>query len=187
MIEIILASQSPRRKEILETLGYPFKVVPSYAEEYFDPSLPLTKALEQVATQKASEVYEKYPDALVIGADTIVEYNGKRYGKPKDLQEARQFLEDFSGSIQHVMTGICMIYKGKRYTHVDTTNVVFRDLSPKDITYYLEHFDVLDKAGAYGIQDSDFVTKIEGSYTNVVGLGIESVKTMLKKIIGHDQ
>ena len=80
------------------------------------------------------------------------------------------------------MTGICILYQDKKWCHMDTTDVVFRPLSEQDITNYLEHFDVLDKAGAYGIQDSDFVSEIRGSYTNVVGLSKESMEKMLKEI-----
>ena len=106
-MKIILASQSPRRKEILEEIGYQFEVIPSYTQEYFDPSLPLEKAIQQVAYQKAADVHMKYPDDLVIGADTIVSFQNKIYGKPKDEQEAFSFLRDFSGKYQEVMTGIC--------------------------------------------------------------------------------
>lgn len=183
-MKIILASQSPRRKEILESLGVSFEVEASCTDEYFDPTLPLDKALKNVAYQKAKAIFDQHPDACVIGADTIVAFEGKLYGKPKDLEEARMFLESFSGKIQQVMTGICILYKDKKYCHVDVTDVVFRPLSDQDISDYLQHFNVLDKAGAYGIQDSDFVTEIRGSYTNVVGLGKESMEKMLKEIGG---
>ena len=181
-MNIILASQSPRRKEILESLGVNFEVKVSHADEYFDPALPLGQALENVAYQKAKAIFDKHADACVIAADTIVAFEGKLYGKPKDLAEARLFLESFSGKIQQVMTGICILYQDKKWCHVDTTDVVFRPLSEQDITNYLEHFDVLDKAGAYGIQDSDFVSEIRGSYTNIVGLSKESMEKMLKEI-----
>lgn len=181
-MKIILASQSPRRKEILEEIGYQFEVIPSYTQEYFDPSLPLEKAIQQVAYQKAADVHMKYPDDLVIGADTIVSFQNKIYGKPKDEQEAFSFLRDFSGKYQEVMTGICFLYKERELCHTDITKVWFRDLSDEEIWDYIHTHNALDKAGAYGIQDSDFISHIDGSLSNVVGLGKESIVEMMKKI-----
>lgn len=181
-MKIILASQSPRRKEILAEIGLQFDVIPSHSIEYFDPLLPLEEAIQQVAYQKAADIHLKHPDALVIGADTIVSFQKKIYGKPKDEQEAFSFLRDFSGQYQEVMTGICFLYKDQKLCKTDITKVWFRKLSDAEIWDYIHTHNALDKAGAYGIQDSDFVSHIEGSMTNVVGLGKESILEMLKQM-----
>lgn len=181
-MKIILASQSPRRKEILEEIGLRFDVIPSQSQEFFEPSLPLEKAIQKVAYQKAVDIHKKYPDHLVIGADTIVSFQGKIYGKPKDEKEAFSFLREFSGQYQEVMTGICFLYQKQKLCKTDITKVWFRDLSDEEIWEYIYTHNALDKAGAYGIQDSDFVSLIEGSMTNVVGLGKESILEMLKQI-----
>ena len=181
-MKMILASQSPRRKEILEEMGLSFDVIPSNSKEYFDPCLPLEKAIQEVAYQKAHDVWLRYPDHCVLGADTIVCFQGKIYGKPKDRQEAFSFLKTFSDQYQEVMTGICLLYKDQKLCKTDITYVKFRKLSDQEINAYLDTHNALDKAGAYGIQDSDFVEEIQGSLTNVVGLGKESVKELLEKL-----
>ncbi len=181
-MKLILASQSPRRKEILAKMGYTFEVHPSKSEEVFDLSLPLDEALKKVAYSKAKDVYDLYPDCIVLGSDTIVTYQGKIFGKPKDLDEARLFLRTFSETTHEVKTGVCVIVDDTVYVDVATTFVHFRKLNDIDIENYVQNKNPLDKAGGYGIQESDFVEWIEGSMTNVVGLPAENLEQIFIQI-----
>jgi septum formation protein len=175
-MKLVLASQSPRRKEILSKMGYNFTVHPSRSEEVFDESLPLDEALKKVAYSKAKDIYDLYPECAVLGSDTIVTYKGKIYGKPKDLEEARHFLRTFSETTHEVKTAVCVIVDNTVYVDSVTTYVHFRKLSEVDIEHYVQNKNPLDKAGGYGIQESDFVEWIEGSMTNVVGLPAENLE-----------
>ncbi len=178
-MKLILASQSPRRKEILESLGYPFEVYPSQKEEIFDKELELDLALERVAFDKAYEVLNTHPNDCILAADTIVVYNHQIYGKPSSKEEATSFLRSFSGNVHEVKTGVCVLTKNKCIQHIETTKVHFRELSDDDIASYVESGRCMDKAGAYGIQECDFVSKIEGSYENVVGLPKDWVASVI--------
>lgn len=181
-MKLILASQSPRRKQLLEGLGYRFEVDPSNSEETFDSSLPIDEAIEQVALVKARDVLQRHPDDAIIAADTIVYDQGKVLGKPKDKQEAFDTLRSLSGRTHEVKTGIVVMTRNHTCPLVDTTFVTFKPLSDEQIWDYVNQGTCLDKAGSYGIQDIDFVEKIDGSYSNVVGLPITKADVMLKQI-----
>lgn len=177
---IVLASKSPRRKEILKSLGYEFIICPAKKDEVFDLCLTLDEALEKVALSKGKEVQEQYPDAIILSADTIVCLDHTILGKPKSKDEAFQTLFSLSNRKHQVKTGMCLIYKNQVYSHVETTDVYFRELSEKDIQTYVDSGKCMDKAGSYGIQECDFVDHIEGDYTNVVGLPKHVVESMMK-------
>lgn len=178
MEKIILASQSPRRKELLKSLGLEFDVVVKATNEIFDPSLFIDEALMKVAKQKAEPIVEDHPSCVVISADTIVWFQGQILGKPKSKIEAFDTLKKLSGQSHEVKTGVYIYMPACEYGFVDTTVVRFRPLSDEEITSYIKTKNPLDKAGSYGIQECDFVDQIIGSYNNVVGLPTEKIKSI---------
>lgn len=175
---IVLASASPRRRELLERAGVAFEVVVSPAEEIHDAAMKPDVLCELNATLKAMAVSSVRPDATVIGADTLVFIDDIPLGKPADLAEAREMLRRLSGRTHQVCTGVCVIYPGggKNAFH-DLTEVTFRPLDEAAIDAYLAAANPLDKAGAYGIQESGglIIAEIRGSYDNVMGLPVEKV------------
>ncbi len=180
-MELILASNSPRRKELLSKLNYPFTVIPSIGEELSTARLPVDVAKE-LANRKALEVFKTHPNCVVIGCDTVVELDGQLLGKPKDEKDATQMLTALGGKTHLVHTGVCILHKMGVWLFSDTTKVTFASLSQKQIADYVATGSPLDKAGAYGIQDSGFVCEIDGSYDNVVGFPTERVAEILLKI-----
>ena len=183
-MEIILASKSPRRKEILEKAGYNFTVIESYFNEVTSLSNPI-EICKYFALSKAKEVYNKTKNenAIVLGADTIVYLNGEILGKPKNKKEAINMLKKLSNKTHQVYTGYAIIYKNLIINDYDLTEVTFNNLSPKLIKEYVETGSPLDKAGAYGIQDDYYLVKtIKGKVSNVIGLPIEKIKIHLENI-----
>ena len=179
---IVLASKSPRRKEILKDLDYDFIVCPAKKDEVFDLNLGLDEALKKVAESKAKEVKESYLDSIIISADTIVCLDDKILGKPKSKKDAIHTLKSLSNRKHQVKTGVCIIYKNQTFLRVETTDVYFKKLADEDILSYVNSGKCMDKAGSYGIQECDFVDHIEGDYTNVVGLPKYVVETMMKDV-----
>lgn len=180
--QLILASQSPRRSEILKSLGYVFSVIPAQIDEHFNPHLDIDVALQEVARRKAKAVYTDHPDAAVLAADTIVYSDYKILGKPGSREEAISMIRSLSGKMHEVKTGLCLIARGKIYEYVVTSRVFFRPLDDETINAYLDRNTYLDKAGSYGIQETDFVDRVEGSYSNVVGLPMGVVDSLLKEL-----
>lgn len=177
-MRLILASGSPRRRELLAAAGVEFEVVVSPAEELHDASIPLAELCERNAELKAAEVAARHPDAVVIGADTLVWIDGEPLGKPRDLAEARAMLRRLAGRRHTVCTGVCAIFPGGRIERFhELTGVDFLPLDEARIEAYLERTNPLDKAGAYGIQDSGelIVAGIEGAFDNVMGLPVARV------------
>jgi septum formation protein len=177
---LILASASPRRAELLRQLKLEFEVIPSDAKEVFDEQLSPQELCQLNAHRKARVVAKKIPDALVLGADTLVFLDRKVFGKPADKTEARQMLMQLQGRTHQVITGVCLIHLR---THEErmfaaSTDVRFRPLTAGQIDEYLSKMNPLDKAGAYAIQENGelIVEEISGSYSNVVGLPIERVE-----------
>ena len=172
MKRIILASSSPRRKELLAMTGLPFDIVPSGYEE--DNALPLPPAelVAQLALGKAQWVAERHPEALVIGADTLIAMDGQVYGKPHGKEDLVATLKKFSGRSHSVFSGIALVENGRTATESVETKVFFRELGDDEIARYAETDEWRDKAGGYGIQATGalFIEKIEGDYFNVVGL-----------------
>ena len=186
-MKIILASASPRRKELLQQLGLEFMVFPAQGEEKIEHSEPATVVVE-LAKQKAGEIYDKLVDAkvgqqdsLVIGADTIVVYKGEILGKPKSSEEACAMLAMLSGNTHEVYTGVSLWMKehGKKvqYSFYERTAVTMYPISKEKIARYVATKEPMDKAGSYGIQGKGaaFIRKIEGDYNNVVGLPIARI------------
>ena len=182
---VILASGSPRRAELLRHLGIEFKVLPSQAAELHCAQLTALELSQVNAFRKARSVARQHPDALVLGADTLVFLDGALYGKPADLGEAYRMLEALQGRTHHVVTAICLLHLRQRRQRVfaETTAVTFRPLEAVKIRRYLANVNPLDKAGAYGIQDEGrlIIEKISGSYSNVVGLPLERLKAELAR------
>lgn len=168
-MRLILASQSPRRREILAKFFENFDVIPSRASEKSAAKTPEEHAVE-VARKKALDVYSRY-GGTVVGADTIVVLKDRILGKPKNEEEGRKMLRELSGKVHKVVTGYCIIHKGKEITGYVVTEVKFRELSEEEIEWYLSTGEPLDKAGAYGIQGKGgiLVEWIKGDYYNVVG------------------
>ncbi|AOY76849.1 nucleoside triphosphate pyrophosphatase [Clostridium formicaceticum] len=176
MYRVILASNSPRRKDILENLGIKFSVVTSEVEEKIDCSVDPYNLTCDLAYAKAKNVSERIEGkAIIIGADTVVLHQ-KILGKPRNHQEAYEILKSLSGKAHEVVTGIAVIDndRKKQVTEYEVTKVYFREISDEEILKYIQTGEPMDKAGAYGIQGkaSLFVKKIEGDYYNVVGLPI---------------
>lgn len=181
---LILASTSPRRQSLLAELGVPFSIsAPGLEQEILDPALPLAEALERLALEKACSVARENPQALVLGADTIVCREGVRLGKPRDAQDAFQMLRSLSGAEHEVITAVALVCaeSGKSITRHAQSFVRFRSLSEQEIRDYIAGGEPLDKAGAYGIQGEGgkFVQALQGPYDNVVGLPLDLVREML--------
>lgn len=177
-MRLILASGSPRRRELLERAGLAFEVIPSPAEEIHDASFGMVGLCEENARLKATAVAEHHPEAVVIGADTLVFLDEEPLGKPKDMAEAAGMLRRLSGRSHHVCTGVCIVgpEKSVRSLH-EVTEVVFRSLDEETVKEYLAKTNPLDKAGAYGIQDFGemIVERIDGAFDNVMGLPVPQV------------
>ncbi|MEG0252049.1 MAG: Maf family protein [Christensenellaceae bacterium] len=180
---LILASASPRRKELLALITQEFRVVVSEVDE----ASSITDAKElvrELAFIKANDVFQNHRKDTVIGADTVVEVEGKIFGKPKDKDDARRMMNILKGKSHQVHTGICILQGTQVLQEVCTTKVFFDDISQEELERYLQTEQVLDKAGAYAIQQggAKFVTKIEGCFFNVVGLPVHTVYKLLKKL-----
>lgn len=201
MGQIILASASPRRRELLEQIGLRFEVCPAKGEEIITKSAP-GEVVEELAGQKAREVagmlkaYETEhkelvtpQDVMVIGADTVVAFDGKILGKPKDEEDAFRMLSLLSGNTHTVYTGVSLILlaasgKAGELIFHEKTDVVMRRMDEEEIRRYIATGEPMDKAGAYGIQGkcAIYIDKIDGDYNNVVGLPIAAIYRELKKL-----
>ena len=181
---IILASNSPRRKELMEDCGLPFVTENADIQEILDIALPIEEAIEQIALQKAEAVYCKHPEKLVLGCDTMVIYQGLPLGKPKNKDDARNMLTLLSGHTHKVISGVAILGKGISVLFHETTEVTFYELDEDFLCSYLDSEEPYDKAGAYGIQGKGklLVEKIDGDYYNVMGLPIAKVYRELKKL-----
>lgn len=182
---IILASNSPRRKELLGGLDLEYRVeVIQGIDESYPANLPAEEVAEYIATKKA-EPYVVENDDIVLTADTVVIHNGKVMGKPKDAADAFRMLRDLSGDTHCVITGVCLkSMSGQRHFSV-RTDVTFAELADDQINYYIEHYKPFDKAGAYGVQEwigYVGVTRLEGSYFNVMGLPVQRIYEELRKM-----
>ena len=182
MKHFILASASPRRREILAEHGYDFTVIPSNTEEAVCNGLTPVEYVKLLAKQKAVEVFSRTKQ-LTLGADTIVVLDGQILGKPANKSINTQFLKNLSGKSHYVYTGFAIVDKDLLIVDVDKTRVEFNSLTDKDIKLYVDSGLGLDKAGGYGIQDGfNLVKEIEGSFYNVVGLPIEKINQTFKEL-----
>ena len=184
-VPIILASASPRRRELLEALGLRFEAIPSEAKEISDSHSHPKDLVCWNAKIKASDVARKFPDRWVLGADTVVALGNRLFGKPASPQEAETMLAALQGRVHCVYTGLCLLHRSLAQCEVwhEKTQVGFRVLSPDQIRDYLKRIHPLDKAGAYAIQEGGerIVSWIEGSLSNVVGLPLESLEAVLQR------
>ena len=176
---LILASASPRRAELLRRLAPDFQIVPSDAVEILDDQLSPWELCQLNAHRKARVIAKKHPDALVMGADTLVFLDDEIMGKPGDLAEARRMLSRLQGRTHQVVTGVCLMHLRAHREHIFavSTDVTFHPLTTGQINNYLARMNPLDKAGAYAIQEHGdmIVADISGSFSNVVGLPMEKV------------
>lgn len=181
-MNIILASASPRRRELMKLITDDFTAVSLDVDETL-PENCGCHVSEYLAVLKAEKGAELYPDSIVIGCDTVVETDGKTLGKPKDADECRKFLKMLSGKTHYVTTSCCIIGFGNKITLSEKTAVTFRTLTDDDIEWYISTGEPFDKAGGYGIQGkgSLLIEKINGDYFNVVGLPVSELNQQLKK------
>ena len=183
---LILASASPRRKELLEKFGAAFEIVPAHGDEEAPEEQEAASFVETLARAKANEVAERLhdPDAVIIGADTVVECDGVILGKPRNGEDAAAMLRRLSGRAHRVWSGLCVRRGDAVLVSHECTEVHFRTLTGREIEAYVETREPLDKAGAYGYQGlaSLFVEKIDGDYYNVVGLPLCRLGQMLAQL-----
>lgn len=183
MRKIILASASPRRKEILGIFIPDFDCVVADVDETTDESMPPEDTVMTLALRKARAVAKDHPDALVIGSDTIVYCDGKTLGKPKDTADAGRMLELLSGNTHSVFSGVAVLCGGREYVSYEETKVRMREVTEDEKAAYLLSGEGADKAGAYGIQGMAcaFIEKIDGSYHNVMGLPVYTLCALMRE------
>jgi septum formation protein len=180
---IVLASSSPRRRDLLERAGVNFEVVISPAEEIHDATMAPSSLCEHNAILKAAAVADFRPEATVIGSDTLVFIDNDPLGKPKDLNDARAMLRRLSGRTHQVCTGVCVIYpNGNQKVFHDLSQVTFKTLDDAMIDAYFAVVNPLDKAGSYGIQEHAemIIAEIQGNFDNVMGLPVDQVLQALQ-------
>ena len=180
-MRLILASASPRRRELLLQAGFEFDVDPVEVDEAPQRGESAAAYVERVATAKAVAGLARHPEAIVIGADTTVVVDNDILGKPEDAADAARMLRRLSGRAHEVLTGVCVATTGRRISRVERTQVWFLPLTDAQIAWYAGSGEPRDKAGAYAIQGlaARFIPRIEGSYSNVVGLPVAAVSEML--------
>lgn len=190
-VRLLLASSSPRRTALLREFGYAFDVTVPDVEEISDPGMEPAALVRQNALLKGRAVARSHPDRIIVAADTVVAFQGRVFGKPADMEEARTMLRELNGRAHQVLSGLCLI-DGKRALEsctVDTTLVQFRELSEEARTRYLERIHPLDKAGAYAAQDDcgEIIASVSGSLTNVIGLPMELLKRELHSLLSSNE
>lgn len=182
---IILASASPRRAELLHGMGLEFQVVPGDATEVQHQHLTVPEICQLNASRKARAVARRFPNALVIGADTLVYLHDEVFGKPATLAEAERMIARLQGRTHRVATGVCLVHRRNllQRAFVETTLVTFKPLSREEVSAYLDAVNPLDKAGSYAIQEHGdrIIEKISGSHSNVVGLPTERLREELSE------
>lgn len=181
MREIILASSSPRRQELLEQMGIPFRVFVPQVDEHLSGSPEMV--VQTLAQRKANAAGKVFPSELILAADTLVYTQGKILGKPENPKDAAGMLRCLSGAWHEVLTGVCLLCGNEQRLGCSVTKVRFSVLTEADISYYCNTGEPMGKAGAYAIQGTggQFVEEIQGNYANVVGLPTALVRSMLKQ------
>jgi septum formation protein len=183
--KIILASKSPRRQELLRLMDVDFRVVLKEVDESYPEDLSPDEIAVYIASKKAEAFDESIGNEIVLTADTIVCIDGSILGKPETAEHAIEMLKTLSGKVHKVITGVCLLHKGKYNKFFDVSEVFFRKLTDEEIISYVNEYLPLDKAGSYGIQERIGligIEKINGSYTNVVGLPTEKLYQQLKNL-----
>lgn len=185
MKRLVLASGSPRRKELMSLLNTPFEIIVSAIEEVVDPTLPPETIVESLAKQKALAVFQNNPDAIVIGADTIVVCNQEILGKPKDAQDGKRMMEMLKNNTHQVMTGIAIVCQDQITCFHETAKVYFDEIPQNELGEYLQTNEPYDKAGGYAIQGwaAKYIRRIEGDYYSIVGLPVHTLYQYLKQMM----
>ncbi len=182
---LVLASASPRRSHLLAQHGYRFEVIPAEVAEIMDPELSPRELVLFNARLKARAVAALHPDRIVLGADTVVAFQGRVFGKPTDMTEAVRMLSELNAQEHEVYSGVCLAFQagGRESAFVETTRVRFKDLSVDARYRYLLRIGPLDKAGAYAAQDDagEIIANVTGSFSNVVGLPMEALERTLRE------
>lgn len=178
----ILASASPRRKELLKKIIPDFKIITSNIDESYSETMDKMSVAEFLATKKALSVYENNKDDIVIGSDTVIVYNNKIYGKPVNKTDAKNMLKTFSNKTHYVVTGVCVVSQKRTLSFSSISKVTFYELSDDEIDEYLSDDEYKDKAGSYAIQGkaSLFIKNIDGDYNSIMGLPISELNRILK-------
>ena len=178
---LILASSSPRRRELLTQAGLVFDIEPAHIDESRLPGEPPTTYVQRLALEKAQAIHARHPRATVLGADTTVVLDEEILNKPTDVADAERMLRALSGRTHQVCTGIAVVSATTQRVHIETTDVSFSEIREEDLARYLASGDPLDKAGAYGIQGfaARWIPRIAGDYFNVVGLPIAATMRLL--------
>lgn len=184
MKRLILASQSPRRKELLEKCGVPFVTEPADIDETLETEGPLEEQIKMLSRRKAAAVLSLHPDAVVLGSDTIVAVNGMILGKPADEEEAASMLRQLAGRTHQVITGVCLISSRREYLGVSVSDVTFAPMTEEEISDYISTGECMDKAGAYGIQGygGRYITHIRGDFYAIMGLPLNLVYEEIKNL-----
>ena len=182
----ILASKSPRRKDLMKFISSDFLIAVEDIDEESSYKLPPIEACKDIALRKGKEVYKSYPNDLVISADTIVVLDNEIIGKPKDMEDAYKILKKLSNKTHYVYTAFAIHYLDKLIVDVVETKVIFNKLNDPLIISYINSGSPMDKAGAYGVQDNDkyqIIKNIIGSYDNVVGFPVKEIKERIEEIL----
>lgn len=183
---IVLASQSPRRKQLLTKAGISFTVFVKHTDEQYPASLPIVEVPQYIASNKANAIStEVDSESIILAADTVVVLHGLVINKPATRQEAIHMLHQLSGQKHEVITGVCLLCKERNIHFADITEVYFRTLREEQILYYVDHYQPYDKAGAYAIQEwigLVAIEKINGCYFNVMGLPVGRVLQCLQQL-----
>lgn len=185
-MKYILASKSPRRKELLGEIIQNFEIITKEVDESLPSDIHPREGVEILAVRKGEAVYQEADkDSLVISSDTLVEIGGIPLGKPVDRDDAISMLKMLSGNIHNVHTGVAVHFGGRVYSGVATTAVYFREMTDEEIAAYVDSGDPMDKAGSYGIQSGGgkFVEKIDGDYDTVVGLSVKLTKRLIEEAL----
>lgn len=182
-MKIVLASQSPRRHEILNLVKINHDVIPSFAKETITSFDNPSQVVLDISLQKASEVASRYPQDVIIGADTVVVIDNKILGKPHNREAAISMLQQLSGRTHYVLTGVSVMHKDKLHQFVEISEVTFYNMSENEINDYIDNEYVYDKAGSYAIQGmcAKYIKSIKGDYYNIVGLPISKLYQLLKE------
>ena len=183
-MRLILASSSPRRRELLAQVGLTFEVIPAHIDETRHALEEPTAYVQRLALEKAQTIHALHPAAFILGADTTVEIDGHALEKPTDRADAERMLRALSGRVHHVYTGLALLSTNSRRTHLETTSVAFSFIDEAELQRYLDSSEPYDKAGAYGIQGyaARWIPRIDGDYFNVMGLPLAATVRLLKDL-----
>lgn len=189
-MKVVLASKSPRRRELLADIISDFEIITADCDETLPDGVHPSRGVEILAVRKGEAVLPKTSqDSLIISSDTLVELSGVALGKPEDPSDARRMLRSLSGRSHNVHTGVAVHYKGRVFSGVDTTAVSFRELSEPEIDEYIASGEPFDKAGSYGIQGlgGRFVSGYDGRFDTVVGLSVKLTRELIEKAMEDDK